>query len=159
MTRKRWVFSCWWKGNEYMWLCLSIHVFICLSVSMSVCLYLCLYVCLSLSVYRCIQCTRVCYCSEVCRKASWETYHRIECNFMDLLHAVWYSSYLLTAQHMAWDNRSLNRTYVALFVITSTGTDGCCCIHPSIHIYLLENLHMVLCRRKLLINQSINDIC
>ena len=39
---------------------------------------------------RCIWCSRVRYCSEACCLTSWESYHRIECNFLDLLHAVWY---------------------------------------------------------------------
>ena len=28
------------------------------------------------------------YCNEACRDASWETYHYVECRYMDLLHSV-----------------------------------------------------------------------
>ncbi|KAK7098507.1 SET and MYND domain-containing protein 4-like [Littorina saxatilis] len=36
----------------------------------------------------CKQCSGVLYCDEDCRGASWESYHQVECLYMDLLHSV-----------------------------------------------------------------------
>ncbi|KAK3103783.1 hypothetical protein FSP39_021868 [Pinctada imbricata] len=37
---------------------------------------------------RCHRCTRVSYCSDTCRKESWDTYHQTECPYLDILHSV-----------------------------------------------------------------------
>ena len=36
----------------------------------------------------CLRCTQPRYCSEACRQASWDVYHRYECTGLDLLHSV-----------------------------------------------------------------------
>ena len=35
----------------------------------------------------CFQCSRVQYCSLLCAKQSWTSYHSVECNYLDLIHA------------------------------------------------------------------------
>ncbi|XP_055901234.1 SET and MYND domain-containing protein 4-like isoform X2 [Biomphalaria glabrata] len=36
----------------------------------------------------CDQCTYVRFCNEVCKEASWTSYHKTECRYLDLLHSV-----------------------------------------------------------------------
>ncbi len=36
----------------------------------------------------CLKCTQPRYCSETCRKDSWNSYHRFECGGLDVLHSV-----------------------------------------------------------------------
>ncbi|KAK0060383.1 SET and MYND domain-containing protein 4 [Biomphalaria pfeifferi] len=36
----------------------------------------------------CDQCTYVQFCNEVCKEASWTSYHKTECRYLDLLHSV-----------------------------------------------------------------------
>jgi len=65
--------------------CVCVCVCACARVRVRACVCACVRVCVC---NRCTLCTRVRYCSKACCSASWDCYHRIECKFMDLLHAV-----------------------------------------------------------------------